>query len=180
MQYQRISSSNINFKFESKNFFSIFGLYLFSLGAGISGYSLYLLLEVLGRVDRNIITWNGQGLFWTLILFFLGLFILFIPVEFFSVLRVYNATFKDLILNIIYSIFVSLSFLIIFQYFVSPATLILNDISSIAKAVSFAGFIAIPIILFIQHSLRNKLIFIDKASYGITLNVWMISSQLFI
>ena len=47
MQYQRMSSSNINFRFESKNFFSIFGLYLFSLGAGISGYSLYLLLEVI-------------------------------------------------------------------------------------------------------------------------------------
>ena len=180
MQYQRMSSSNINFRFESKNFFSIFGLYLFSLGAGISGYSLYLLLEVIGRVDRNIITWNGQGLFWTLILFFLGLFILFIPVEFFSVLRVHNATFKDLILNIIYSIFISLTFLIIFQYFVSPETLILNDISSIAKAVSFAGFIAIPIILFIQHSLRNKLIIIDKISYGFTLFVWMIASQLFI
>ena len=175
MQYQKMSSSNISFRFESKNFFSIFGLYLFSLGAGISGYSLYLLLEVIGRVDRNIITWNGQGLFWTLIFFFLGLFILFIPVEFFNVLRVYNATFKDLILNIIYSIFISLTFLIIFQYFVSPITLILNDISSIAKAVSFAGFIAIPIILFIQHSLRNKLIIIDKISYGFTLFVWMIS-----
>ena len=180
MQYQKISTNNISFRFESKNFFSIFGLYLFSLGAGVAGYSLYILLEVIGRVDRNIITWNGQGLFWTLILFFLGLFILFIPVEFFNVLRVYNATFKDLILNIIYSIFISLAFLIIFQYFLSPTNLILNDISSIAKAVSFAGFIAIPIILFIQHSLRNKMIIIDKISYGFTLLVWMISSQIFI
>ena len=134
----------------------------------------------MGRAERIIISWTGQGLFWFLILFFISIFILFIPVEFFSVLRVYNATFKDLILNIIYSIFISLSFLIIFQYFVSPATLILNDISSIAKAVSFSGFIAIPIILFIQHSLRNKLIFIDKASYGINLIFCMISSQLFI
>ncbi len=180
MKYQRISSNNINFRLESRNFYSIFGLYLFSLGAGISGYSFYLFLEVIGRVDRNIITWNGQGLFWALILFFAGLFILFIPVEFFNVLRVYNATFKDLILNIIYTIFISLTFLIIFQYFMSPETLILNDISSIAKAVSFSGFIAVPLILFMQHSLRNKLNFIDKVSYGLTLIVWMVSSQLFI
>ena len=165
MQYQRMSSSNINFRFESKNFFSIFGLYLFSLGAGISGYSLYLLLEVIGRVDRNIITWNGQGLFWTLILFFLGLFILFIPVEFFSVLRVYNATFKDLILNIIYSIFISLSFLIIFQYFVSPATLILNDISSIAKAVSFSGFIAKSIEIFENSEFCKKYFVISSFDF---------------
>ena len=99
MQYQRIGSSNINFRLESKNFFSIFGLYLFSLGAGISGYSLYLLLEVIGRVDRNIITWNGQGLFWTLILFFLGLFILFIPVEFLNVFKPFFRLDKSRSLN---------------------------------------------------------------------------------
>ena len=80
MQYETIKSNEIDFSFESKNFSSILGLYLFSLGAVFSGYSLYLLLEATQRVDRNIITWSGQGLFWSLILFFIALFILFIPV----------------------------------------------------------------------------------------------------
>ena len=101
MQYQNTNISELRFSFESRNFFSIFGLYLFSLGAVISGYSIYLLLETIGRVDRGIISWSGEGLFWFLILLFSGIFILFIPVEFLQVFKIYNKTFKDLIFNIV-------------------------------------------------------------------------------
>ena len=179
MQYQGMSSE-FRFKFESKNFLSILGLYFFSLGTSISGYSVYLLLESIGLIDRKIITWNGQGLFWFLILFFTGLFILFIPVEFFSVFRTYNASFKDLIMNIIYSIFISLFFLIVFQYSFNIETPILNDISSIGKAVSFSGFISVPLILFLQHTLRSAVAIIDKFSYSFTLIVWILSTQVFL
>ena len=41
----------------------------------------------------------------------------------------------------------------------------LSDISSIGKSVSFAGFIAVPLILFLQHTFRTTLNFIDKTSY---------------
>jgi len=92
MQYQKLPNE-LNFRFESKNFLSIFGLYLFSLGAVLLGYSLYLLLESVGTVERIIISWTGQGLFWFLILFFISIFILFIPVEFLSVFKVYNSNF---------------------------------------------------------------------------------------
>ena len=143
MQYQNTNISELRFSFESRNFFSIFGLYLFSLGAVISGYSIYLLLETIGRVDRGIISWSGEGLFWFLILLFSGIFILFIPVEFLQVFKIYNTTFKDLIFNIVYSILISLFFLIVFQFSINPDSLILNDISSIGKSVSFAGFVAI-------------------------------------
>ena len=128
MQYETMRSNEVDFTFESKNFFSIFGLYLFSLGAVFSGYSLYLLLEATERVERNIITWSGQGLFWSLMLFFIALFILFIPVEFLNVFKIYNATFKDLIFNIIYSIGISLVSLVLFQFFINSETLIMNDI----------------------------------------------------
>ena len=131
MQYETIKSNEIDFSFESKNFSSILGLYLFSLGAVFSGYSLYLLLEATQRVDRNIITWSGQGLFWSLILFFIALFILFIPVEFLNIFKIYNSTFKDLIFNIIYSIGISLVSLVLFQFFINPETLIINDMSDI-------------------------------------------------
>ena len=100
MQYEQMKRNEIDFTFESKNFLSIFGLYLFSLGTVFCGYSIYLLLEATGRIERSIITWSGQGLFWSLILFFIALFILFIPVEFLNVFKIYNSTFKDLIFNI--------------------------------------------------------------------------------
>ena len=179
MQYQKIPN-DLNFRFESKNFLSIFGLYLFSLGAILSGYSLYLLLESVGRTERIIISWTGQGLFWFLILFLISIFILFIPVEFLNVFRVYNSSFKDLIINIIYSILISLFFLILFQYTINLETLILNDISSIGKAVSFSGFISVPIILFLLHSLRNTIELLDRFSYSFVLLTWILSSQLFI
>ena len=180
MQYQNTNISDLRFSFESRNFFSIFGLYLFSLGAVISGYSIYLLLETIGRVDRDIISWSGEGLFWFLILLFGGIFILFIPVEFLQVFKIYNTTFKDLIFNIVYSILISLFFLIVFQFSINPDSLILNDISSIGKSISFAGFVAIPIILFLQHILRDTLIAIDQISYSFTLLVWVLSSQIFL
>ena len=180
MQYEKASIGNLDFKLESRNFYSILCLYFFSLGSGISGYSLYLLLEVVGRVDRNIISWNGEGLFWFLILFLAGLFILFLPVEFIGTYRLYNSTFKDLILNIIYCIFISLFFLFTFQYLLEPQNLIMNDVSSIGKATSFSGFIAVPIFLFLQHSLRNTISFIEKVSYSSTLFIWVLSSQLFL
>ena len=180
MQYQNTNISELRFSFESKNFLSILGLYLFSLGAVISGYSIYLLLETIGRVDRDIISWSGEGLFWFLILLLSGIFILFIPIEFLHVFKIYNTTFKDLIFNIVYSILISLFFLIVFQFSINPDSLILNDISSIGKSVSFAGFVAIPIILFLQHIFRDTLIAIDEISYSFTLFVWVLSSQIFL
>ncbi len=179
MQYQKLPNE-LNFRFESKNFLSIFGLYLFSLGTVLSGYSLYLLLESVGRVERSIISWTGQGLFWFLILFFISIFILFIPVEFLNVFKTYNTSFKDLIMNIIYTILISLFFLIVFQYSFKVETFILNDISSIGKAVSFAGFISVPLALFLQFTLRSALAVIDKISYGFTLFVWILSTQIFL
>ena len=113
-------------------------------------------------------------------LFFIALFILFIPVEFLSIFKIYNSTFKDLIFNIIYSIGISLVSLVLFQFFINPETLIMNDISSIGKSVSFAGFIAVPLVLFLQHTLRGSLNIIDKMSYSFTLFVWIVSSQIFL
>ena len=81
MNYQSQKISNLNLGFEVKNFYSILGLYIFSLGSLVGGFSFYLLLESIGIVEKRLITWNGQGLFWFLILFFVALFLLFIPVE---------------------------------------------------------------------------------------------------
>ena len=178
MKNQKIS--NLDLGFQAKNFYSILGLYIFSLGSLVGGFSFYLLLESTGYVDSKIISWNGQGLFWFLILFFVSIFLLFIPIEFLNVFKLYNANFRDLVSNILYVILFSLFSLLIFQYFLSSETQILYDLKSIARAVSFSGFIAIPLVLFAQHSLRDSVPFIDRASYGITLIFWVVTAQIFL
>jgi hypothetical protein len=180
MNYQSQKISNLNLGFEVKNFYSILGLYIFSLGSLVGGFSFYLLLESIGIVEKRLITWNGQGLFWFLILFFVALFLLFIPVEFINIFKLYNSEFKDLVSNIIYVIIFSLMSLLIFQIFLSTEKQILSDLQSIARSVSFSGFIAVPLVLFAQHSFRETLPIIDRFSYGITLFFWIISSQIFL
>jgi hypothetical protein len=180
MNNQNQKISNLNLGFESKNFYSILSLYIFSLGSLIGGFSFYLLLESTNFIEPQVISWSGQGLFWFLILFCLAIFLLFIPVEFLNVFKLYNSNFKDLVSNIVYVIFFSLLSLLLFQIFLSANTQILFDLKSIARAVSFSGFIAVPLVLFAQHSLREAAPFVEKASYGITLIIWIASSQIFL
>ena len=180
MNYQNLNQDISSLNFQKKYFFSVFGLYLFSLGTTILGYSVYLLLESIGVVDKSVISWNAQGLFWFLILFCLALFVLFIPVEFFNIYKIFNLTFKDLIINIIFVILTSLVTLIFFQFFLNPSNLIMSDIIDIGKAVSFSGFIAIPLILFLQHNIKRTLGFSDNFSYSLTYFTWILSSQIFL
>ena len=180
MNYENLNNPIMKFSFEKKYFYSIFGLYLFSLGSLVLGYSFYLLLESTGLVERNTITWNAQGLFWFLILFCVAIFILFIPVEFLNTFKIYNISFKDLLTNVILVIFTSLSFLVFFQFLLSPSNQILSDIIDLGKAVSFSGFITVPLILFAVHNLKRTIGLSEKFSYSFTLFVWVISSQLFL
>ena len=180
MNYQNLNKEISSLNFQKKYFFSIFGLYLFSLGTTILGYSTYLLLESVGIVEKSIITWNAQGLFWFLILFCVSLFVLFVPVEFLNIYKIHNLTFKDLIINIIFVILTSLISLIFFQFFLNPSNLIMSDIIDIGKAVSFSGFITIPLILFLQHNLKRTIEFSDTFSYSLIYFACVISSQIFL
>ena len=153
MNYQNFNSGLSTIRIEKKHLLSISSLYLFSLGTSLLGYSVYLLFESIGLIEQTIITWSAQGLFWFLILFCTALFILFIPVEFLNTYKIFNSTFKDLILNIVFIIFTSLLFLIVFQFFLTPSNNIISDIIDIGKAISFSGFIALPLLLFLQHNL---------------------------
>ena len=180
MNYESINRELSILKFQKKYLSSILGLYLFSLGTTLLGYSNYLLLESIGIVQRSVTTWNAQGLFWFLILFCLSLFILFIPVEFLNIFKIYNLTFQDLIVNIISVIFTSLLTLVFFQFLLNPSNLILEDLIDIGKAVSFSGFISIPLILFFLHNLKRTIGFSDNFSYRITYFSWVLSCQIFL
>ncbi len=93
MKYQNLNNEISSFSFQKQNLFCMLGLYFFSLGSSILGYSAYLFLESFGLVQQKIISWNGQGLFWFLILFCISIFILFIPIEFLNSL-IFISPFK--------------------------------------------------------------------------------------
>tara|TARA_Y100000768_G_scaffold193248_1_gene144938 strand:- start:6365 stop:6778 length:414 start_codon:yes stop_codon:yes gene_type:complete len=137
-------------------------------------------MESIGIVEQQVITWNAQGLFWFLILFCVSLFVLFIPVEFLNIFKIYNSSFRDLITNIIIAIFTSLFFLIFFQFFIDPESKIVSDVIDIGKAVSFSGFIAVPLVLFLQHNLLRTIDLKDSVSYSVVLFLWVMSSQIFL
>ena len=57
---------------------------------------------------------------------------------------------------------------------------IVSDVIDIGKAVSFSGFIAVPLVLFFQHNLIRTIDLKDSVSYSIVLFLWVMSSQIFL
>ena len=155
-----------NQNFMSLNFRQLkttLSLYFFTLGTCMLGFSLYLFLESTNFSERLITTWSGQSLFWSILIFFVSLFLLFLPIEFFAAFKILNSSFGDLIANIILTILTSLFFLIFFQILLPNETLILQEIVSLTRAVSFSGFIVIPVLIFILNNLqKNFLILTDS------------------
>ena len=180
MQYEVSKLSKNNITLNRNQVFSVIGLYCFVLGTSLLGFSVYLFLESSGFVSQAFISWTGQGLFWSLITFFISVFVLFIPVEFLNEYFIENRSFKDLLTNIISVIFVSLFFLVVLQILLRDQNVFINEYLAVARAVSFSGFIAIPLILFIFHNFGKNLYLIDKYSYSLILIIWILSTQVFL
>ena len=138
MQYEVSKLSKNNLSLNKSLIFAVTGLYCFVLGTSLLGFSIYLFLESSGFVEQTFINWSGQGLFWSFITLFISLFVLFIPVEFFSKYFIENRSFKDLLTNIVSVIFVSLFFLVVFQILLRNQNLFFNEYLAIARAVSFS------------------------------------------
>ena len=180
MQYEVSKLSRNSISFNRNQVFSVVGLYCFVLGTSLLGFSVYLFLESSGFVTQVFISWSGQGLFWSLVTFFLSLFILFIPVEFLNEYFIENRSFKNLLTNIISVIFVSLFFLVVLQILLRNQNIFLNEYLAVARAVSFSGFIAIPLVLFIFHNFGKNLYLVNKYSYSLVLIIWILSTQVFL
>jgi len=180
MQYEVIKLGKNNISLSKNQIFPVIGLYFFVLGTSLLGLSVYLFLESSGIVEQALINWSGQGLFWSFITLFISLFILFIPVEFFSEYFIENRSFKNLLTNIVSVIFVSLFFLIVFQVLLRNQNVFVTEYLVIARAVSFSGFIAIPLFLFLFHNFGRNLYIINKYSYSLILIIWIISTQIFL
>ena len=172
-----------NQNFMSLNFRQLkttLSLYFFTLGTCMLGFSLYLFLESTNFSERLITTWSGQSLFWSILIFFVSLFLLFLPIEFFASFKILNSSFGDLIANIVLTILTSLFFLIFFQILLPNETLILQEIVSLTRAVSFSGFIVIPVLIFILNNLQKKFSNLEQFTFSILLFFWIMSSQLFL
>ena len=180
MQHEVSKLGKNNLSLNRSQVFSVVGLYCFVLGTSLLGFSIYLFLESSGFVQQAFINWSGQGLFWSFITLFISLFVLFIPVEFFDEYFIENRSFKNLLTNIVSVIFVSLFFLVVFQILLRNQNLFLNEYLVIARAVSFSGFIAIPLVLFLFHNFGKNLYIINKYSYSLILIIWIISTQIFL
>jgi len=180
MQYEVNKLNKNNISLNRSQVFSVIGLYCFVLGTSLLGFSVYLFLESSGFISQAFISWSGQGLFWSLITFFISLFILFIPVEFLNEYFLENRSFKNLLTNIISVIFVSLFFLVLLQILLRNQNVFINEYLAVARAVSFSGFIAIPLVLFIFHNFGKNLYLINKYSYSLILIIWILSTQAFL
>lgn len=110
MQHEVSKLGKNSISLNKNQIFPVMGLYCFVLGTSLLGFSVYLFLESSGFVEQVFINWSGQGLFWSFITLFISLFVLFIPVEFFSEYFIENRSFKNLLTNIVSVIFVSLFF----------------------------------------------------------------------
>jgi|TARA_B100001093_G_scaffold262912_1_gene251358 hypothetical protein len=180
MQYEVGKLSKNNLTLNRNQVFSVIGLYCFVLGTSLLGFSVYLILESFGFVPQAFIRWSGQGLFWSLITFFISVFVLFIPVEFLDEYLIENRSFKDLLTNIISVIFVSLFFLVVLQVLLRNQNVFINEYLAVARAVSFSGFITIPLVLFIFHNFGKNLYLINQYSYSLILIIWILSTQVFL
>ena len=178
MQFQ---SGNLNrADFSKAQVTSIVSLYLFALGTLLLGLSTYLFFEATGYVSSTLSSWSGQGLFWSVITFFISIFVLFIPIEFFGSYKIINGAFKDLLINIVTVILFSLASLLLFQLLLNGENLFINEYLKIARAISFSGFITVPLVLFILHNFSKNISFLNKYSFSLVLLIWVLSSQLFI
>lgn len=171
---------NLKFQNSTSNIRSIISLYLLTLGSSVLGMSAYLLLEVLNITSRTIINNQIQGFVYLLVCFLISLFILFLPFEFFYSFKVNLNNFRDLVLFIFYSILVSLTFFIFFQIIIPQENQVLLELLRVTRAISFSGFIVIPIFTFILSNLKPKFKFIDLYTYHLIFITWLLSVQLFL
>ena len=97
---------------------SVISLYMYTLGSLLMGFSIYLMLQTTNE-ENTLTTWSGEAMFWSLIIFFIALFVLFFPIEFLNYPVLKNSNFSDLVVNISVVIFFS-AFLLISSQLLWP------------------------------------------------------------
>ena len=106
--------------------------------------------------------------------------ILFFPIEFLNNFHLENRTFTELISNILFTILTSLFFLVLFQVFIPSTTRIFLEVGDLFKATSFAGFIIVPISLFVINYLNTKIKFLENFGFNLILFIWIFGTLLFV
>ena len=109
-----------------------------------------------------------------------SLFILFFPIEFLHTYKLINNSFTELIANILFTIIVSLFFLVTFQVLIPASNEIFLEVSDLFKATSFAGFIIVPISIFLFNYFGARLIIFSKYGFSLILFIWIFGTIFFI
>ena len=174
-----VKTNNIVSKISNNAISSVVSLYMYTLGSLLMGFSIYLMLQTTNE-ENTLTTWSGEAMFWSLIIFFIALFVLFFPIEFLNYPVLKNSNFSDLVVNVSTVIFFSAFLLISSQLFLPSDNSILIELKAITRAVSFSGFITVPIVLFILQNFASKLSLVKNYSFSVVLLIWILSSQLFI
>jgi len=74
----------------------------------------------------------------------------------------------------------SLFFLVSFQVFIPSTTRIFIEVGDLFKATSFAGFIIVPISLFVINYLNTKIKFLENFGFNLVLFIWIFGTLLFV
>jgi hypothetical protein len=64
--------------------------------------------------------------------------------------------------------------------FLPETSTILLEVGDLFKATSFAGFIVVPIFLFLFHNLESRFTLFENYDYSLTLLVWIFGTLFFI
>lgn len=177
----RFQSPNQNFGLILTGTSAIFNLYLLTIGTLILGFSTYVALETLGRTERSIVQWTGEGFLWIVVLFFMSLFILFIPTDLLNPkfdLKI--SDFGHLVGYIVFTIFNSILFLLLSRFINPNNNDYLSEVANLFEAVSFSGLIVIPISLYLLFQFKNNIQYFERYYFYLIFLVWTISSQLFL
>jgi hypothetical protein len=177
----RFQSPNQNFGLILTGTSAIFNMYLLTIGTLILGFSTYIALETLGGAERSIVQWTGEGFLWIAVLFFMSLFILFIPIDLLK--PKFDLTIGDfghLVGYIVFTIGNSIFFLLLSRFINPNNNDYLSEVANLFEAVSFSGLIVIPISLFLLFQFKKNIKYFEGYYFYLLFLVWTMSSQLFL
>lgn len=163
-----------------RNISNIVSLFLLSFSSSLLGYSVYLLLEAFSLIDKKYSSWNGEALMWGLIIFFVALFVLFIPVELKLIKKDDASDFQSVISTIFLTVVLSILILFLSSFFFAGRNVIIHNIYLILRAYAFSGLVFVNIGTFLIWWGSSKLDFLQKYSFTFTGTIWVLGTLIFI
>ena len=101
-------------------------------------------------------------------------------IRYINFFKLVNKTFTELISNILFTILISIVFLVLFQIFIPNSLNVSQEVGDLFQATSFAGFILVPISLFVLNNLATRYSFFDNFGFSLILIIWIFGTLFFV